>query len=114
MHGCEPSDPRGLLAQLDPLLNPNAPFGISVGREKTLEAITLHLIPLLNPRGAQRFAQYFPDSWHGTWLPDWSEANKRKFFAEGNEPVHFFYGTYVRQPPIRFTSEQIAQWEATG
>jgi hypothetical protein len=114
MHGCEPSGPRGLLAYLDALLNTTAPFDVSVDREKTLKAITLHLIPLLNPGGAQRFSQHFPDSWHGTWLPEWSEANKTKFFAEGNEPLHFFYGTYVKRPPMRFTPEQIAQWEATG
>jgi hypothetical protein len=114
MHGPEPSGPRGLLAYLDALLNSTAPFGISVDKEKILRAITLHVIPLLNPGGAQRFAQHFPDSWHGTWLPDWTEANKTKFYAEGNEPLHFFYGTYVKQPPMRFTPEQIAQWEATG
>jgi hypothetical protein len=114
MHGCEPSGPRGLLAYLDALLNASAPFGISIEREKILEAITLHLIPLLNPGGAQRFSQHFPDSWHGTWLPEWTEANKVRFFAEGNEPLHFFYGTYVKKPPMRFTPEQIAQWEATG
>jgi hypothetical protein len=114
MHGPEPSGPRGLLAYLDALLNTTAPFGISVDREKILNATTLHLIPLLNPGGAQRFSQHFPDSWHGTWIPDWTEANKVRFFAEGNEPLHFFYGTYVKKPPMRFTPEQIAQWEATG
>jgi len=114
MHGPEPSGPRGLLAYLDALLNATAPFGISTEKEKTFEAITLHVIPLLNPGGAQRFSQHFPDSWHGTWIPDWTEANKTKFFAEGNEPAHFFYGTYVKKPPMRFTPEQIAQWEATG
>ena len=114
MHGCEPSGPRGLLAYLDALLNTTAPFGISVGREKILKATTLHVIPLLNPGGAERFSRHFPDSWHGTWLPEWTEANKTKFFAEGNEPMHFFYGTYVKKPPMRFTPDQIAQWEATG
>ena len=97
MHGPEPSGPRGLLAYLDALLNTTAPFGISVDREKILNATTLHLIPLLNPGGAQRFSQHFPDSWHGTWIPDWTEANKVRFFAEGNEPMHFFYGTYRLQ-----------------
>jgi len=114
MHGCEPSGPRGLLAYLDALLNATAPFGISVERERIIGAITMHLIPLLNPGGAQRFSQHFPDSWHGTWFPEWTDANKTKFFAEGNEPLHFFYGTYVKKPPMRFTPEQIAQWEATG
>jgi hypothetical protein len=114
MHGPEPSGPRGLLAYLDALLNATAPFGISVDREKILKATTLHVIPLLNPGGAQRFSQHFPDSWHGTWIPDWTDANKIKFFAEGNEPMHFFYGTYVKKPPMRFTPEQVAQWEATG
>jgi hypothetical protein len=114
MHGCEPSGPRGLLAYLDALLNTTTPFGVSVDREKILKATTLHVIPLLNPGGAERFSQHFPDSWHGTWLPEWSDANKTKFFAEGNEPMHFFYGTYVKKPPMRFTPEQIAQWEATG
>jgi hypothetical protein len=114
MHGPEPSGPRGLLAYLDALLNSTAPFGISVDREKILKATTLHVIPLLNPGGAQRFSQHFPDSWHGTWIPDWTDANKIKFFAEGNEPMHFFYGTYVKKPPMRFTPEQVAQWEATG
>jgi hypothetical protein len=103
-----------LLAYLDTLLNATAPFGISVDREKILKAITLHVIPLLNPGGTQRFSQHFPDSWHGTWIPDWTEVNKTKFYAEGNEPLHFFYGTYVKKPPMRFTPEQIARWEATG
>ena len=114
MHGCEPSGPRGVLTYVDALLNASAPFGISVEREKILKAVTLHVIPLLNPGGAQRFSQHFPDSWHGTWLREWTEANKTKFFAEGNEPMHFFYGTYIKKPPMRFTPEQIAQWEATG
>jgi hypothetical protein len=114
MHGPEPSGPRGLLAYLDALLNATAPFGISVDRQKTLKAITLHAIPLLNPGGAERFSQHFPDSWHGTWIPEWTEANKVRFFAEGNEPLHYFYGTYVKKPPMRFTAAQIAQWEATG
>ena len=114
MHGCEPSGPRGLLAYLDALLNTTAPFGISVDREKVLKATTLHVIPLLNPGGAERFSQHFPGSWHGTWIPEWSDANKTKFFAEGNEPMHFFYGTYVKKPLMRFTPEQVAQWEATG
>jgi hypothetical protein len=47
-------------------------------------------------------------------MPEWTAENKEKFFAEGNEPNHFFYGTYVKKPPMRFTPEQIAQWEATG
>jgi len=114
MHGCEPSGPRGLLAYLDALLNASTPFGVSVERERILRAITLHVIPLLNPGGALRFSQHFPDSWHGTWIPEWTEPNKLRFFAEGNEPMHFFYGTYVKKAPMRFTPEQIAQWEATG
>lgn len=114
MHGCEPSGPRGLLAYLDALLNGSTPFGVSVDRERILKAITLHVIPLLNPGGALRFSQHFPDSWHGTWIPEWTEPNKTRFFAEGNEPMHFFYGTYVKKAPMRFTPEQIAQWEATG
>ncbi len=114
MHGCEPSGPRGVLAYLDALLNARKPFGIAVAREKVLRAATLHAIPLLNPGGAERFSQHFPDCWHGTWIPEWTEANKTRFFAEGNEPLHFFYGTYVKRPPMRFTPEQIAQWEATG
>lgn len=114
MHGCEPSGPRGLLAYLDALLNHNTPFGISVDRERILAAATLLIIPLMNPGGAERFSQHFPDSWHGTWIPEWTDANKTKFFAEGNEPMHFFYGTYIKKPPMRFTPQQIAQWEATG
>jgi hypothetical protein len=114
MHGCEPSGPRGVLAYVDALLNASAPFGISVEREKMLKAVTLHIIPLLNPGGAQRFSQHFPDSWHGTWFREWTEANKTKFFAEGNEPMHFLYGTYIKKAPMRFTPDQIAQWEATG
>jgi len=76
MHGCEPSGPRGLLAYLDALLNASTPFGVSVERERILRAITLHVIPLLNPGGALRFSQHFPDSWHGTWIPEWTEPNK--------------------------------------
>jgi hypothetical protein len=57
---------------------------------------------------------HFPDSWHGTWLKGWTEANRRRFFAEGNEPLHFFYGTWVKKPPMRFTPGQIAQWQAAG
>jgi len=114
MHGCEPSGPRGLLAYVDALLNASTPFGISLDREKILKAVTLHVIPLVNPGGAQRFSQHFPDSWHGTWFREWTEANKTKFFAEGNEPMHFFYGTYVKKPPMRFTPDQVSQWEATG
>lgn len=114
MHGCEPSGPRGLLAYADALLNSTAPFGITVEREKVLKSLTLYLIPLLNPGGTQRFSEHFPGSWHGTWLHDWTDANKTRFFAEANEPMHFFYGTYVKKAPMRFTPDQIAQWEATG
>jgi Zinc carboxypeptidase len=114
MHGCEPSGPRGLLAFLDALLSGRAPFGVPLDRERLLNAITLHVFPLINPGGAERFSQHFPDSWHGTWIPDWTEANKVKFFAEGNEPNRFFYGTYVKKPPMRFTPDQISRWEATG
>jgi len=114
MHGGEPSGPRGFLAYLDALLNSRTPFGVAVDRQKILSAVTLYLIPLLNPGGAERFAQHFPDAWHGTWIPEWTEANKTRFFAEGNEPLHFFSGTYVKKPPMRFTPDQIAQWEAAG
>jgi hypothetical protein len=114
MHGCEPSGPRGLLAYADALLTSTALFGITAERESVFKSLTLYLIPLLNPGGAQRFSEHFPDSWHGTWFSEWSDADKTKFFAEANEPMHFFYGTYVKKPPMRFTPEQIAQWEATG
>lgn len=114
MHGCEPSGPRGLLAWLDALLNHSRPFGISVDQEKVLKGSTLYVIPLLNPGGAERFSLHFPDCWHGTWLNGWTEANATKFFAEANEPEHFFYGAYAKKPPMRFTPDQIAQWKATG
>lgn len=114
MHGCEPSGPRGLLAYLDSLLNRTTPFGVSIDAAKILKAVTLYLVPLLNPGGAQRLSLHFPDCWQGTWIPEWTPANATKFFAEGNEPEHFFYGTYVKKPPMRFTPDQIAKWEATG
>jgi hypothetical protein len=114
MHGCEPSGPRGALAYLDALLNRTTPFGASIDAAQVLKAVTLCLIPLLNPGGAQRFSLHFPDCWHGTWIQPWTDANETRFFAEGNEPEHFFYGTYAKKPPIRFTPQQIAQWEATG
>lgn len=114
MHGCEPTGPRGVLAYLDALLNGTKPFGAQLSPDRILESVTLHVFPLCNPGGAQRFSEHFPDSWHGTWIPEWTQENKEKFFAEGNEPNHFFYGTYVKKPPMRFTPEQIAEWEATG
>ena len=114
MHGCEPTGPRGLLAYIDALLNASKPFGADVNAKQVLEKITLHVFPLVNPGGAQRFSEHFPDSWHGTWIPEWTAENKEKFFAEGNEPNHFFYGTYVKKAPMRFTPDQIAKWEATG
>ncbi|HKR30447.1 MAG TPA: M14 family zinc carboxypeptidase [Terriglobales bacterium] len=114
MHGCEPTGPRGLLAYLDSLLNASKPFDAAVNAKQILEKITLHVFPLVNPGGAQRFSEHFPDSWHGTWIPEWTAENKDKFFAEGNEPNHFFYGTYVKKAPMRFTPDQIAKWEATG
>ncbi len=114
MHGCEPSGPRGMLAFLDALMSGGAPFGVSPDRERLLKALTLHVFPLINPGGAERLSQHFPDSWHGSWIPEWTDANKIRFFAEGNEPNNFFYGTYVKKAPMRFTPEQIAQWEATG
>ncbi len=114
MHGCEPSGPRGLLAYLDALLGGAAPFEARVDGGRLLDAVSLHVFPLVNPGGAQRFSEHFPDSWHGTWIPEWTPANKERFFAEGNEPNHFFYGTYLKKPPMRFTPEQIAEWETTG
>ena len=114
MHGCEPSGSRGLLAYLDALLNGTAPFGIRVDRRKVFSAATLHIIPVLNPGGAERFSEHFPDCWHGTWIPKWNDANKTCFFAEANEPVHFFYGSYAKKAPMRFSPQQIAEWEATG
>lgn len=114
MHGCEPTGPRGMLAYLDALLNASRPFETEVNTGPILEKVTLHVFPLVNPGGAQRFSQHFPDSWHGTWIPEWTAENKEKFFAEANEPNHFFYGTYVKKAPMRFTPEQIAKWEATG
>lgn len=114
VHGCEPTGPRGVLAYLDALLNGTKPFGAQLSPERILESVTLHVFPMCNPGGAQRFSEHFPDSWHGTWIPEWTSENKEKFFAEGNEPNHFFYGTYVKKPPMRFTPEQIAEWEATG
>ncbi len=114
MHGDEPTGPRGLLAYIDALLSGTKPFNTLLDRRRTLEAVTLHVFPLVNPGGARRFAEHFPDSWHGTWIPEWNAENKEKFFAEANEPNHFFYGTYVKKPPMRFSPEQIAQWEATG
>lgn len=114
MHGGEPTGPRGLLAYLDALLNGTRAFETQIDARSVLERVTLHVFPLVNPGGSQRFSEHFPDSWHGTWIPEWTAENKEKFFAEGNEPNHFFYGTYVKKPPMRFTPEQIAQWEATG
>jgi hypothetical protein len=113
MHGCEPSGPRGLLAYLDTLLSHVTPFGVSVDSSKILSAVTLYLIPLLNPGGAQQFSMHFPDSWQGTWIPQWTQANATRFFAEANEPEYFFYHTYVKKPPMRFTPDQIAQWESS-
>lgn len=114
MHGCEPSGPRGLLAYLDGLLNHRSPFGVSVDSQSLLGAVTLYVAPLLNPGGSERCSKHFPDCWQGTWLKGWTPSNAEKFFAEGNEPEHFFYGTYVKKPPMRFTPDQIAKWEATG
>jgi hypothetical protein len=103
-----------LLAYLDALLNATRLFDTQIESRRVFEAVTLHVFPLVNPGGAQRFSEHFPDSWHGTWIPEWTSGNKDKFFAEANEPNHFFYGTYVKKPPMRFTPEQIEQWEATG
>lgn len=114
MHGCEPSGPRGLLALLDSLLSDARPFGQALDRERLLSRLTLHVFPMINPGGAERLALHFPDSWHGTWIGDWTDANKTRFFAEANEPNHFLYGTYVKKAPMRFTPEQIAAWRATG
>jgi hypothetical protein len=114
MHGCEPSGPRGLLAFLDALLDGRQPFGVSLEKSRLLKAMTLHVIPLINPGGAQRFSTHFPDSWHGTWIPEWTEPNKVRFMSEGNQPNEFFYGTYIKKAPMRFTPDQIARWEGTG
>ncbi|TAM82060.1 MAG: hypothetical protein EPN47_10300 [Acidobacteria bacterium] len=114
MHGPEPSGPRGLLTFLDMLLNGAKPFGISVDASRILSTLTLNLFPLMNPGGAERFSHHFPDCWHPTWLPNWDDADIARFYAEGNEPNKFFNGSYVKTPPMRFTPQQIAQWEATG
>lgn len=114
MHGCEPSGPRGMLAYLDALLSGEERFGVKLDRARILDAVQLHVFPLINPGGAERFSLHFPDSWHGTWIPEWTAANKERFFAEGNEPNHYFYGTYVKKAPMRFTPDQIAAWESTG
>ena len=114
MHGCEPSGPRGLLALLDALLGGQKPFNISVDTSKLLSAITLYVIPLINPGGAERYSTHFPDSWHGTWIPEWTEANKVRFMGEANQPTEYFFGSYVKKAPMRFSPAQIAQWEATG
>ncbi|MGH9405595.1 MAG: M14 family zinc carboxypeptidase [Terriglobia bacterium] len=114
MHGCEPSGPRGLLSYLDALINGTRPFGFEVDPEKTLEGVTLCVIPLMNPGGAERFSWHYPGCWHGTWLRRWDAAEQMKFFAEANEPEHFLYGSYVKKAPMRFTPDQIARWESTG
>ncbi|MGH9616123.1 MAG: M14 family zinc carboxypeptidase [Acidobacteriaceae bacterium] len=114
MHGCEPSGPRGMLAYLDALMNGEERFGVRLDRARILDTITLHVFPFINPGGAQRLSLHFPDSWHGTWIPEWTPVNKERFFSEANEPNHFFYGTYVKKAPMRFTVEQIAEWEKTG
>lgn len=114
MHGCEPSGPRGVFGFLDALLGGARPFGRTLDAEWLLSRLTLHVFPLINPGGAERFAMHFPDSWHGTWIPEWNDANATRFYAEANEPNKFFYGTYVKKAPMRFSPDQIAQWEATG
>ena len=114
MHGCEPSGPRGMLAYLETLLSGEETFGVKLDCARILNATTLYVFPMINPGGAQQFSMHFPDSWHGTWIPEWTAANKERFFAEGNEPNHFFYGTYVKKAPMRFTPDQIAQWKQTG
>ena len=114
MHGCEPSGPRGLLAYLDALIGTAEPFGVKLDPARILDKITLHVCPLINPGGAQRFSLHFPDSWHGTWIAEWNSGNKKRFFAEANEPEHFFHGTYAKQAPMRFNRDQITQWEQTG
>ena len=114
MHGGEPTGPRGVLAYLDALLNGTKSFDTQLDSDRIFEAVTLHVFPIANPGGAQRFSEHFPDSWHGTWIPEWTAENKERFFAEANEPNHFFYDSYVKKPPMRFTPNQIAEWEATG
>lgn len=114
MHGCEPRGPRGMLAYLDALLSGEERFGVQLDRTRILNTVQLHVFPFLNPGGAQRFSQHFPDSWHGTWIPEWTPTNKERFFAEANEPNHFFYGTHVKNAPMRFSHGQIAEWEKTG
>lgn len=103
-----------MLAYLDALLGGGCPFGVRLDRRRLVESVTLHLFPLMNPGGAKRFSRHFPDSWHGTWIPDWTAANRERFFAEANQPCHFFFGTHVKRAPMRFTPDQIAQWAATG
>lgn len=88
-------------------------FGMKLDCARIFDALTLHVFPMINPGGAQRFCMHFPDSWHGTWIPEWAAANKERFFAEANEPQHFFTGSHVKQAPMRFTPDQIAKWEQT-
>lgn len=114
MHGPEPTGPRGLLAFLDILLNGSKAFDIPIDPSNILKTLTVNIFPLMNPGGSERFSLHFPDCWHPTWLKNWDDADITRFFAEANEPNKFFNGSYVKTPPMRFTPQQIAQWELTG
>jgi hypothetical protein len=83
--------------------------------------------------GAMRISAQTPLSTRGEFL-NWSNEEERCWFFSARdglerfrrlayahphvcalqEIARLFYGAYVKKPPMRFTSDQIAQWEATG
>jgi len=110
-HGHEPVGPCSLTALMEGLASGTCPGEAQPLPEASaiLEAMTLHLFPIMNPDGAGRFAGQVPDSFpgsHFTYCQEDSDAYRR---------IHSEPGlTLDNNRPPHYTPEEMEIWKKTG
>ena len=110
-HGHEPVGPCGLVALMEGLATCKTPdTGQPFPQAKTiLERAKLHMIPIMNPDGARRFAEQVPDSFPATFFK-YCQEDSNRYRAIHSEP-----GDYVKHDrPPHFSEEEMARWRQTG
>jgi hypothetical protein len=110
-HGHEPAGNCGLAAVMEGLASGALPAsGKSFPQASAiLERTTLHLFPLMNPDGAERFAKAVPDSFPATFWR-YCQEDSDKYQEIHGEPGHLLG---LGRPPS-FTDAEMATWRTTG
>ena len=110
-HGHEPVGPCSLTALVESLTTATRPGSDRSFPEAPviLEAMTLHIFPVMNPDGAHRFASQVPESFPGSYFTYGQEDSDRY------RQVHSEPGlTLNNNRPPHYTPEEMATWRQTG